>query len=190
MNESSPNEIENPRLRAAFAESELKALGLEFQGLALGEHRWDFSVGARFFELFPEQDFREPEFSVALVLNKQTSLFELSIEIAGSVEVDCDRSLRTFRMPVEAKRELVIRFADVGDLTDDELVFITPEEHRLETAQWVYETIASAVPIKRLHPEEAAKDEPGRWEFGQPTHTDEGGDPDPRWDKLKDLLNS
>jgi len=190
MNESTPNETTNPGLRPAFAESELKAFGLEFQGLALGVHRWDLSVGSQFFEAFPEQDFREPEFSVVVVLNKQSSLFELSIEIKGDLEVDCDRSLRAFRMPVEAKRDLVIRFADATDLTDDELVFLAPEEHRIETAQWVYETIVSAVPIKRLHPEEAAADNPGRWEFGLSTQTDEGGDPDPRWDKLKDLLNS
>ncbi|MBI1315388.1 hypothetical protein GC167_00810 [bacterium] len=175
---------------SAFVESEPRAYDLEFQGLALGKHEWVLQTGPQFFAVFPEQEFRDARFEVRLVLDKQPSLMEFRIFASGSVEVDCDRSARAFRLPIEAKRTLVIRLADQSNLEDDELVFFSPDEHRIESAQWIYETLVSAVPLKRVHPDLVDVETPETWVFGDaPTHPAES-DPDPRWDKLKDLLNS
>jgi|GEM_PF-1400394 len=175
---------------SAFVESESKAYDLEFQGLALGKHEWVLQTGPQFFAGFPEQEFRDPRFDIRLVLDKQSSLMEFHIFASGSIEVDCDRSARAFRMPIQTERSLVIRIADQTNLEDDELVFFAQEEHRIESAQWIYETLVSAVPLKRIHPDLIDVETPETWVFGgAPTHPAES-DPDPRWDKLKDLLNS
>ncbi len=78
------------------------------------------------------------------------SLFEVDITVSGHVVVSCDRCLEELVLPVETEERL--RFS--AEPTDDSGVLPlhgTPE--RYDVVWDIYETVATALPTRRTHPE-------------------------------------
>ncbi len=167
---------------------------LPFYGLSVGMHTYHFELGEVFFADFPEQDFRNPAIQVDLTLDKKANLsMELDFRFFGSVEVDCDRSLQSFRMPIEAERKLLVKFADEYNNDDDEILFLEHNAHSLNIAQILYETSALAIPLRRIHPEWqkiVEAEDALLLSSGPEPEPQENKEPDPRWNELKKLFNN
>ena len=61
---------------------------IAFVGLKPGVHEFSYRIDDRFFEEYNEQDFRNPEANVKLLLEKSNSYKILSFEIGGNAEVN------------------------------------------------------------------------------------------------------
>ena len=65
---------------------------IAFVGLKPGIHEFNYQVNDLFFEDFQEQDFKNCNAQVKLLLEKSSSSFLiLRFEIGGSLDVICDR---------------------------------------------------------------------------------------------------
>jgi uncharacterized metal-binding protein YceD (DUF177 family) len=176
----------------------LKPFDIVFSGLKLGRHLYDFQIDDVFFSHFAPVEFRTPELQGALSLVKQNNLLELTFSLSGTVEVNCDITDLPFRMPIQQTLDMVVKFGEVFNDDDDEILILPQGEHTVSVAKYFYEMAVLGLPFKRVHPDVVAG------KMGQevlalmaqmhpdaePEEIPEEETPtDPRWDKLKKFLN-
>lgn len=172
-----------------FDEFEIKLAGLKE-----GEHTYSFHIDNTFFALFDYQEFNAVDVDVDLKLTKLSTMLELAIEVNGSVNVNCDVSTLPYDQPIESDLFLKIKFGEVFNDENDEVLVLPHSAHYLEVQQYVYEAIVLAVPLKKVHPgvedgtlDSDILDKLDELSPGQSKNENENTDP--RWDQLKKLLN-
>ncbi|HAD98500.1 MAG TPA: hypothetical protein DCG19_13910 [Cryomorphaceae bacterium] len=176
--------------------SVLKEFDIKFSGLKLGKHEFDYQLDKKFFEAFDYDEFDDADLKVKAVMDKKNNALDFDFALNGSVRVPCDLTMELFDLRLENKISLVVKFGDEYDDTQEDILIIPQGEHKVNVAQYLYELAVLAVPLKKVHPDVAAgkkgKDILKRLEDMSPgqTHSDqETQETDPRWDKLKNLLN-
>ena len=164
---------------------------IKFSGLKEGTHLFNYELGNKFFKNFDYYDFLDAKLFAKLELEKQSTLLNLKFSFNGEIEVQCDVSMESFNLDLEAEHAVVVKFKDDIISTDDKVIFMPAGSHSIDVSHLIYESIILAVPQKKVHPGiengslkseiveklEALKPKKN---FKEKT--------DPRWDKLKDLL--
>lgn len=164
---------------------------IPFIGLKLGKHHFEYQISNPFFEIFEYQEFNNSDIKVNVVLEKKSTLLELAFKHKGTVNVPCDMTNEEFDLPIKGKMKLIVRFGDVFNNDNEELLIIPHGEFQIDIAQYVYEMIVLSVPLKRIHP--GIKDGSLNTEALKKLKELTIKEPkeeniDPRWDKLKQLL--
>lgn len=173
---------------------QLKEFDIPFVGLKLGKHQFDYQIDKTFFEAFNYDEFAAAQVGVKVVLEKKSTMLELSFEAEGIVNVPCDLTDEPFDQPVKGDLHLVVKFGEEYNDENEEMLIIPHGEHQINIAQYLYELIVLAVPAKRVHPGvkdgSLSSDILQRLEEFQPKEKNKNndGDTDPRWDTLKKLL--
>ncbi len=161
-----------------------------FSGLSLGIHHFDFELDDTFFALFEYDDFSNIEANANIELNKHSTFLELKFEFTGSVETICDRSSIPFKQTIENNFMLVVKFGDEYNDEDDERLILPHGEYKLNVAQYLFELVVLSIPLKHVHPDVLSGKIIPEFEVEEEPNIEVEEDSiDPRWDKLKDLLN-
>lgn len=127
---------------------------VSFAGLSLGQHDFEFQIAQSFFDLFEfDQDFRDPDLKLQLILDKKNNFLELFFHLSGNIEVDCDLTSDAYREEIHGKSGLIVKFGDEFDDSDDEVWVIPSGEHFINVAQLIYELALLSIPYKRIHPD-------------------------------------
>lgn len=171
------------------------AYSVNIVGLSIKLHHFDFEIGDKFFRQYGSDLIQAGTFDVKVALDKHETFIETEFDINGVAQLTCDRSLETFDYPIKKHHKLMFKFGDTDEELSDEIVMIHRDTATLELGQYIYEFIALAVPMKRLHPrfkdeEEQQEDAEGKivYSSGADTGSDKKEDDiDPRWDILKKL---
>jgi uncharacterized protein len=161
-------------------------------GLKEGRHKFDFEIDNKFFESFGESEIKEGTLSADIELEKRSSHMDLLIKISGTVKVCCDRCLEMFFYPVGCENRLLVKFGRKIDDEDPDIISLPADEHELDLQQFLYEYIYLALPIKRVHPDDAdgkSTCDPAMLQKLNELIVEEENDHDPRWDELKKLIN-
>ncbi|RTZ02488.1 DUF177 domain-containing protein [Flavobacterium sp. RSP49] len=169
---------------------------IPFIGLKLGKHHFEYQISNAFFEIFDYDEYQDSKIKVNVVLEKKSTLLELRFNHKGVVNVPCDLTSEDFDLPIEGEMKLIVRFDEVYNNDNDELLILPHGEFEINIAQYIYEMIVLSVPLRRVHPgiqdgslktealtklnELAVKEEK--------EESKEEENIDPRWDKLKQLL--
>lgn len=167
----------------------LREYDIAFTGLKLGEHRFDYQLDNKFFSLFKYDEFLGADLHAEVHMVKKENSLEFQFSIRGTVEVPCDITTDPFDLPLESDLELVVKFGEEYDDSKDEILIIPAGEHKLNIAQYLYELSVLAVPLKRLSEKGKKMQEEEELKSEKSEDKNEGSDIDPRWNKLKDLLN-
>lgn len=176
----------------------LAAFTIPFVGLKQGKHTFDYQINNEFFEHFEFDEFNSANVTVDLVLEKKPTLMELTFKASGDVNVYCDLTSEPFDQKLEGELILVVKFGDEFNDDNEELLILPHGEYQLEVAQYIYELIVVSVPLKRVHPgvldgslksEVLERLEELRLKEADLDEIEEKEDIDPRWNKLKNLLN-
>lgn len=173
----------------------LKEYTIQFVGLKEGEHNFDFEIDNTFFQNFEYEEFNKVDVKTNLKLIKKSTLLELYFSIEGFVNVNCDLTNEPYNQQIEDQFKLVVKFgAEYND--DNEDILIVPHgEYEINVAQYIYELIVLAVPVKRVHP--GIEDGTLKSEIlskleelspNEDSKTKSSEDIDPRWNNLKKLL--
>jgi uncharacterized metal-binding protein YceD (DUF177 family) len=177
-------------------ENRLKHFDIAFSGLKLGEHQFDFQIDAKFFEAFEYSDFQKADLTANVQFLKRETQLRLQMQVEGKVWVPCDITNEMFWLPLEAEATLQVKFGEEFDDSEEDLLILPHGEHRLNLAQYFYEMAVLAKPLKVVHPEvesgEKGQEILAKLEALSPEEPEtkkDDEDTDPRWDKLKDLLN-
>ena len=169
-----------------------KEYNIPFSGLKQGKHRFEYRIENKFFESFGYDDFNGADVALTVILNKTITILELDFDAIGLVNVNCDITSEPYDQPIAASLELVVKFGDVFNDDDDEILIIPHGEHQVNIAQYVYEMLVLSVPQKRVHPgisDGTLKSEVlDKLRELQPKESEDKEENDPRWDALKKLL--
>ena len=171
-----------------------KEFSIPFSGLKQGKHEFEYTIENKFFESFEYNEFNGADIAIAATLNKMSTVMELELHAQGTVNVNCDVSNEPYDQKINANMELAIKFGDEYNDDNDEILILPHSEHQINIAQYIYEMLVLAVPIKKIHPgvldgtlESEALE---KLEQLQPKELkiEKEEDIDPRWDALKKLL--
>ena len=182
-------------------DKKIRKYDVQFSGLSEGEHHFSFEITQSFFDLFTfEQEFEKPDLKVDLKMIKKSTFIELFFEVNGSVELICDITNEPYSQAIEGDMEIVVKFGEEFDDSDDEVLVLPHGEYKVNVAQLIFELVLLSIPLKHIRPdldseealealdllEEYAPAEEDFYEDDEEVNED---DNDPRWDKLKDLLD-
>ena len=68
----------------------LKAFDIQFSGLKLGEHQFDFEIDEKFFAHFGYEEFEKAELIADVIFVKKENQLELNFTVSGRVWLYCD----------------------------------------------------------------------------------------------------
>jgi uncharacterized metal-binding protein YceD (DUF177 family) len=169
---------------------------IPFVGLKLGKHHFEYQINNKFFEIFDYHEFQNSDIKVNVVLEKKSTMLELSFKHKGTVNVPCDMTSEDFDLPIKGKMNLIVRFGEAFNNDNEELLILPHGEFEIDLAQYIYEMIVLSVPLRRVHP--GIKDGSLKTEAltklkeltvkEKKEEKKEEENIDPRWDKLKQLL--
>ncbi|MFV5687591.1 YceD family protein [Flavobacterium sp. ZT3R25] len=179
--------------------SKTKEYLIPFVGLKLGKHQFEYQISNAFFEIFDYNEFQNSDIKVNVVLEKKSTMLELSLKHKGTVNVPCDLTSEDFDLPVKGKMKLIVRFGEMYNSDNEELLILPHGEFEVDIAQYIYEMIVLSVPLRRVHPgikdgslntEALTKLKELTIKEQKKEHKQEQKEEniDPRWDKLKQLL--
>lgn len=174
------------------------AYGINIVGLSNKVHHFDYEFGDEFFRQYGTDLISKGNFRVAVELNKHETFIEADFKIKGAATLTCDRSLEPFEYPLKSDRKILFKYGDKNEEISDEIIMIHRDTATLELGQYIYEFIALAVPLKKLHPrfraEESEEDEFAEGKIIYTSGDDAGSKDDddennidPRWNILKKL---
>jgi uncharacterized metal-binding protein YceD (DUF177 family) len=177
----------------------LAAFTIPFVGLKQGKHEYNYQIDREFFEHFEYDEFHNVDVKIDLLFDKKPSMMELFFKASGYVNVDCDLTNEPYDQPVDGELILVVKFGDEFNDDNEELLVLPHGEFQINVAQYIYELIVLSVPLKRVHPgvldgtlesEVLEKlEELSPKEVEDIKNIVDGDEIDPRWNKLKNLLN-
>jgi uncharacterized protein len=124
-----------------------------FKGLKEGVHCFDLTIEKPFFEAFKQLEIPDGNLKVQVELVRHTSFLELSIDFSGNIQVPCDRCLEYFSMSVSYSGYLMVRFSETETESDEEVIFLHPDEDRIDLTHYLYECISLNIPIRKVHPD-------------------------------------
>ena len=171
----------------------LKEYIIQFVGLKIGEHCFDYKIDNKFFEYFEYEEFNEVNVDVNIILVKKSTLLELNFKAIGTVNVFCDLTNEPYNQEIENEFDLVVNFGDEFNNENEEILILPHGEYEINMAQYIYELIALSMPSRRLHPgieDGTLKSEIlDKLEELSPNGVEQNKeDIDPRWNTLKKLI--
>lgn len=173
------------------------AYGVNIIGLSNKVHHFEYEIGDEFFRQWGTDLVNQGRFHVEVALNKHETFIEADFKIKGTATLTCDRSLEPFDYPIWTTRKILFKYGEKDEEISDEIIMINRDTATLELGQYIYEFIALAIPMKKLHPrfraEEITEDETAEGKIvysSEPTEDKDKKDDDdidPRWNILKNL---
>lgn len=166
---------------------------IQFSGLKVGKHQFEYQIDKDFFNLFEYDEYNGADIVVKVLLNKKSTMLELSFQHKGTVNVPCDITNEDFDLPIKGNLSLLVKFGEEFNDENDAFLILPHGEFQMSVAQYIYEMIVLSVPQKRIHPgvkdgtlESPTLDYLSHQADEEPK--EENKETDPRWDKLKQLL--
>lgn len=166
----------------------LKSFVIQFSGLSLDKHQFDYQIDDRFFENIEYSEIKKGDVQVKLILDKHESMLVLDFDIQGEVEVLCDRCADYFMQPIQGHERLIVKFSEVPKEETEDLITLHPSENKINISKYIYEYICLLLPYRLVHPE----DENGNSQCDPEmvrrlSELSPHPVTDPRWDSLKNL---
>jgi len=168
---------------------------IPFKGLEDGEHSFQFDLGKTFFDEHEILEARDGKIAFLVVLTKKPQLLSFNVIMYGSMNIRCDRCLEYFDIPLSYNGKFIVKFGEAVEDNTDEIWILHQNDHELDLGQYFFDCAGLSLPLQKVHPDNPN----GSFGCDQEmlklikmhslTDTDQGKDIDPRWNKLKDLLN-
>lgn len=172
----------------------MKFTEIKISGLKDGRHQFHFDLNSSFLTEFSTDLFENPNVGVNIELTMSETMIKSEIEIKGTVDLICDRSLDQFKQSVLVTTEHYFKFGEEEKEMTDELEIILKDSVSINFDQLVFDFIALSLPSKRLHPrfhqDEQIDENDGMIIFSteqEQISKIEKETTDPRWAKLKEL---
>ena len=181
----------------------LEKYSIDIFGLSANRHEYTFEVGDAFFEAFGGQLVEKGNLQVQVSFDKTETMITAVFHVKGVVDLVCDRSLENFDYLVDTTHKMIYKFGEAYEEVSDEICIIAKDAQKISIAQPIYDFIALALPMKRIHPkfEDIAYPEDTNGllvysslpaeEIGNANETESTEeDIDPRWAALRKLKGS
>lgn len=173
--------------------------------------KYEFLLDNLFFANIDGPEVQKGKVNVVLFVKRTPHAFELNFQTEGVVWIPCDRCLEDMEQPVNSTDKLLVKFGYKYAEEGDNLIVIPEEEGEINVAWFMYEFVALAIPMKRVHaPGKCNKAMAGKLNKHLRITSDEESEEiysvegetddlkneetesqiDPRWEKLKKILDN
>ncbi len=115
-------------------------------------YTYTFSGDDSFFAAFEQDWVEKGQFDVKVDLTKSALMIQIQMQITGTIELICDRSLEAFDYPLNVSEKLIFKYSDHSEDLGDNLFLLDRKEPKLNLSQDIFDFIALEVPMKKLHP--------------------------------------
>ena len=168
---------------------------LPVSGMGIGVHHFDFQVANDFFAAFEDSPVKRGALAAQLDFDKQSSMYVMEFSFEGTVEVECNRCLENFSLPVADQARLLVKFGEEPLEADPDVLYLPYGTVQLNVAQYLYEFILLSIPMAPTHDDADEHCDPEMLQFLEPApetdrtevDDDEPGSP---WNALKDFKQS
>ncbi len=166
----------------------LKEYILNFVGLKLGLHQFEYLITNSFFEaMHSEEDFN-PNIILKLELDRQLSLLSLKFDFSGSLSTICDRCADPLEIPIKINESLYFNISDSETSSeDDDVLYLSSSDFQIDISQFVYEFIMVSIPMKRIHLDDSEDNSLCNQETVKLFEQSKPKSIDPRWEILNKL---
>jgi uncharacterized metal-binding protein YceD (DUF177 family) len=165
---------------------------VDLKGMKAASLELSFDLDNAFFASIEGEEFQKGNVKATVTVVKGRDVFELSFVLSGKVVVPCDRCLDDLEIDVDTENVLRVKLGD--DYADDGDFVIVPEQDGdINIAWYLYEFIALALPMKRVHaPGKCNHEMTGKLKKHSPEESGCDNDSDeqeidPRWAGLKNI---
>ena len=166
----------------------LRKYEVVFSGLKNGKHNFRFEIDKEFFQLFEtEQEFTDPKLVADVLMEKHTTFLEFWITTSGTVNLTCDITNDQFDHPISSEMRLLVQFGEEYDDSEEEVITIPRNDHAFNVAQFIYEEVMLAIPMKKISPNISDEDIENLEKYKPQEETEKEPEADPRWDALRKL---
>ena len=166
----------------------LRKYEVVFSGLKNGKHNFRFEIDKEFFQLFDtEQEFTDPKLVADVLMEKHTTFLEFWITTSGTVNLTCDITNDQFDHPISSEMRLLVQFGEEYDDSEEEVITIPRNDHAFNVAQFIYEEVMLAIPMKKISPNISDEDIENLEKYKPQEETEKEPEADPRWDALRKL---
>lgn len=123
---------------------------VQFSGLKLGKHTFEFVVDDTFFEKLEYSPIKQGEIAVQVELEKKSSMLVLNFNLNGWVVENCDRCAVEYHQPLNGEHRIFVKFGDEYDEPDEDLLVLPREAYEIDLSQLIYEFIGLNIPLKKV----------------------------------------
>ncbi len=123
---------------------------VQFSGLKLGKHNFEFVVDDTFFEKLEYSPIKKGKVDLTIVMDKKSSMLVLDFKLNGWVAENCDRCTVEYNQPVSGEHRLYVKFGDDYDEPDENLWVIPHESYEIDVSQLIYEFIGLSIPLRKV----------------------------------------
>ncbi len=166
----------------------MKSYDIDIFRLSNKLHQFKFRIDRTFFESREQELVENGDVKVQIEMDKNDRFISLDFHLSGTVELVCDRSLDQFNYPIEEQQKVIFKYGDQETELSEDMVMITAQTQQINVAQYIFEFIGLALPMKKLHPR-YQDDNEGSVVYSSQDSTGEpqATEADPRWNELKRL---
>lgn len=166
----------------------MKKYQVEFSGLKLGSHSFDFVLDDSFFEQYDYQEINQSKIRIHADMEKEERMLVFRFFLKGQVTVLCDRCGDPLTLDLQGHQNLVVKLSDHFAEESEDIQIIRESDGFADLGQFFYEYVRLMLPAHRVHPDDAeglSSCNPGilkKLEQLKESHA-----PDPRWEVLNKL---
>ena len=164
---------------------------IEINKLKMGHNDLVFSLNDSFLKEMGSTEPMECEVKANVSIKRAEHLLELACRFDGTVILTCDICLDPLRLPLKNEFGLLIRLSETEKYDDDEIVYITPLTIDYDLSQFLFDNLMLSIPPRKtcsMGGKECNSLVLEKMEKLKHEHDDET-EVDPRWEKLKDIIN-
>lgn len=165
---------------------------IPFKGLKDGEHEFDYVLNKSFLKNFEDSDIKDVNIIVKVKMVKNNRLLEFSFYLKGNANVECDRCLDEFAIPIDYQTKIIVKSENIED-TNDDVIYLSPSENEIDISQIIYENIVFSIPQKRVHPNKNGKSQCNKEmlkKLNKYLIENSSENTDPRWNELNKMFNN
>src|SRR5690606_35722762 len=111
-----------------------KEFNIQFSGLKIGTHEYEYHIENDFFNLFEYEEYNSTNVDVKATLLKKETLMELSLWHEGIVNVPCDVTGENFDLPIQGELKLLVKFGEEFNNENEELLILPHGEYQFNIA--------------------------------------------------------
>lgn len=122
---------------------------IQFGGLGVGAHQFEFEVNDKFFESLDYSEIKRANVLVTIELVKQNTVMTLNFHVSGTVGITCDRCVGEYDLPIDNSESVYLKNGDPEE-SNDNIIVLPQGETEIDLTTFIYELIAVALPIRRV----------------------------------------
>lgn len=113
--------------------------------------KYEYLLDNKFFIDIDGAELQKGKVQVQLEVKKHPEMYEFTFHLEGIAVVPCDRCLDDIELSVATDNRLVVKFGKDFSEENEEVVIIPEDEGVINLAWFMYEFVALAIPLKRIH---------------------------------------